>query len=78
VFTLDNTANTAKTVSFVNLPAGRVATFMVLVSGKVGNVTWPAGVIWNNATAPELGATITNVVFLYDGARLIGSIGAVA
>lgn len=78
VFVLDNTANTAKTISFANLPAGRVATFVVIINGKAGNMTWPAGVIWNNATAPELGTTVTSVVFLYDGTRLIGSVGATA
>lgn len=75
-FKIDNTTNTIKTVSFTNLPVDRGTTIVVLIDGNVGTVIWPESIIWNANTAPEPKPTLTNVVFLYDGGRLIGSTGA--
>ena len=78
VFTLANSSAGIKTISFTNAPAGRAMTVVVLVSGKVGNVIWPVGIIWSDNAAPQLGALVTNVVLLWDGTRFIGSVAASA
>lgn len=78
VFLLNATTTGTKTVSFTNLPTGRATTVVVLVSGNTGNVVWPSNIQWANGEAPTMSPTMTNVVFLYDGTRLIGSVGASA
>lgn len=78
VFKIVNSAATAKTVSFTNPPAGRAATIIVLIEGNAGAINWPAGVVWSDAISPEIGATVTSVVLLWDGTRYIGSTGAKA
>ena len=78
VFKLDNSVASPKTISFLNTPAGRATTIVLLVSGKAGMFTWPSGIIWGDNTPPDLGAVLTNIVFLWDGTRLIGSVGAKA
>lgn len=76
VFKINNTATGLKNVTFTNLPTDRATTIVVLIDGNVGSVTWPEGIVWNNGTSPELKNTLTNIVFLYDGSRLIGTVGA--
>ena len=74
VFTVD--ATSAKTISFVNIPAaGRSMTVVVELQGSGGAITWPA-IAWNGGTAPTLGTTTTVVVLLWTGTKWIGSVGA--
>lgn len=77
VFTIDNTAATAKTLTFNGAPAGRAATYVVVIAGKAGAITWPANNVlaWNADTPPDLGATRTVVVLLWDGATFTGMQG---
>lgn len=77
VFTIDNTASTAKTLTFTGAPAGRAATFIVVIAGKAGAITWPGTNVltWNADTPPDLGATRTVVVLLWDGATFTGMQG---
>jgi hypothetical protein len=77
VFTIDNSAATAKTLSFTGAPAGRAATFIVVILGKAGAVTWPDAttLAWNADTPPDLGTNRTVVVLLWDGATFTGMQG---
>lgn len=77
VFTIDNSTATAKTLSFSGAPAGRSATYVVVIAGKAGAVTWPAASVltWNADTPPDLGTNRTVVVLLWDGATFIGMQG---
>ena len=75
VFTVDATT-TARTLSFANAPgAGKAMTVVVTINGS-NAITWPAGINWHGGTAPELGATFTNVVLFWDGVQLTGVLGA--
>jgi hypothetical protein len=77
VHTIDNSAATAKTVTFSGAPAGRAATYVVVILGKAGAVTWPGAttLAWNADTPPDLGANRTVVVLLWDGATFTGMQG---
>jgi len=75
VFTVDATT-TARTLTFANVPgAGKAMTVVVKISGS-NAITWPAGINWHGGTAPELGATFTNVVLFWDGVQWTGVLGA--
>ena len=76
VFTIANTTTGAKAVSFTNAPAGRALAVLIKITVNTGSITWPAGIVWNQDTAPELGATATLVVLYWDGAAFMGSQGA--
>lgn len=78
VFKIDNAASSAKTVVISKTPTGRATTVVVLITGNVGAVTWPAGITWGDNTAPELGPVLTNVILFWDGTRFVGSVGAKA
>ena len=77
VFTIDNSAATAKTLTFSGAPAGRAVTYVVVILGKAGAVTWPgvATLAWNADTPPDLGTNRTVVVLLWDGAIFTGMQG---
>ncbi|MAF06174.1 hypothetical protein [Herbaspirillum sp.] len=74
-FTVD--ASVARTLTFANVPAGRSMTVVLSITGASA-ITWPPGIRWHDATAPELGATWTIVVLNYDGANWSGVLGASA
>lgn len=77
VFTVS--ATTARTLVLQNGPgAGRAMTVVISVTGNTGQITWPAGVNWSAGTQPALGASFTNVILLWDGAKWTGSVGASA
>lgn len=76
-FLIDLSAAGAKTVTFTNAPAGRSMTIVFKIKGKVGTITWPAGITWNESTAPEFGTNNTIVVLFWDGTNYIGARGAV-
>lgn len=75
-YTLDNTAATAKTITFSNFTASRAITAVIKIKGKAGNLSWPGTIVWNNSTAPILGTTSTIVVLYWDGTEMIGIQGA--
>lgn len=75
-FVISNTTAGAKAISFINAPAGRSIAVLIKIVGNVGSVTWPAGIVWNQDTAPEMGATATLVVLYWDGTTFMGSQGA--
>ena len=69
-------ASVARTLSFVNPPAaGRAMTVVVHITGTA-QVTWPAGILWNNSQAPVLGAAWTTVILIWVGTGWVGSVGA--
>ena len=69
-------ASSARTLSFVNPPAaGRAMTVVVHITGTA-QVTWPAGILWNNSQAPVLGAAWTTVILIWVGTGWVGSVGA--
>lgn len=55
--------------------AGRAMSVVLHVTGKA-DVTWPAGVLWNNNQAPALGNTWTTVILIWIGDGWVGSVGA--
>lgn len=75
-YTLDNTAATAKTITFAGFTANRAITAVIKIKGNAGNLTWPGTIVWNNSVAPTLGTTSTIVVLYWDGTEMIGMQGA--
>lgn len=65
------------TISFTNLPTNRAMTFVIVLSGKGGSLTWPSALKWSNNEAPTLGDTRTNIVVLWDGTNLTAATGLV-
>lgn len=65
------------TISFTNLPTGRAMTFVIVLAGKGGSLTWPSALKWSNNEAPTLGDTRTNIVVLWDGTNLTAATGLV-
>lgn len=55
--------------------AGRAMSVVLHVTGKA-DVTWPAGVLWNNNQVPVLGSTWTTVILIWIGDGWVGSVGA--
>ena len=59
-----------------NPPAvGRAMSVVLHITGKA-DITWPAGVLWNNNQAPVLGNTWTTVILIWIGDGWVGSVGA--
>lgn len=53
VFTV--TISAATTLTFSNVPAGKAATFnLIITNGGAATVTWPTSVKWASGTAPTL------------------------
>ncbi len=73
VFRIDNSATTAKTISFTNAPADRAMTVVVRIIGSKGVITWPADITWNDNLPPVLGTTLTTVCLLWDGLSWSGA-----
>lgn len=71
-FTVANTVAGQKTLTFNNAPTDRAMVVVVRVRGNAGNIVWPTGVVWNESTAPTLGATLTTVCLLWDGTSWTG------
>ncbi|MBK5008381.1 hypothetical protein IAE33_000241 [Pseudomonas sp. S60] len=55
--------------------AGRAMSVVLHVLGKA-EVTWPAGVLWNNNQVPVLGSSWTTVILIWIGDGWVGSVGA--
>lgn len=61
VFTV--TISAATTLTFSNVPAGKAATFnLIITNGGAATVTWPASVKWASGTAPTLTASGVDVL----------------
>jgi hypothetical protein len=75
-FTLDNTGNTAKTISFTNVPTSEfMLPITIVIKGKAGELTWPANVKWSGGTVPTYGAAKSVIVLLWDGTEFLGTLG---
>lgn len=75
-FTLDNTSNTAKTISFTNVPTNEfMLPLTIVIKGKAGALTWPASVKWSGGNVPTYGDSKTVIVMLWDGTEFIGTLG---
>ncbi|WPO32104.1 hypothetical protein REH59_10790 [Pseudomonas sp. BO3-4] len=69
-------ATQQRTLSFANPPAASRAMSVVLhITGKA-NITWPAGILWNNSQVPVLGNNWTTVILIWIGDGWVGSVGA--
>lgn len=61
VFTV--TISAATTLTFSNVPAGKAATFnLIITNGGAATVTWPSSVKWASGTAPTLTASGVDVL----------------
>lgn len=61
VFTV--TISAATTLTFSNVPAGKAATFnLIITNGGAATVTWPTSVKWASGTAPTLTASGVDVL----------------
>lgn len=67
VFTIDNSSNSVKNVTFSNLPAGRAMTVIIEVVGKVGVVNLPAGITYATGVDSTLANTRTMFVLFWNG-----------
>lgn len=69
-------ANEARVLSFSNPPgANRAMTVVLHITGKA-EITWPAGILWNNSQVPVLGNAWTTVILIWVGDGWVGSVGA--
>lgn len=69
-------ANQQRTLTFANPPAASRAMSVVLhITGK-SDITWPAGILWNNSQVPVLGNAWTTVILIWVGDGWVGSVGA--
>lgn len=69
-------ADQPRAVQFLNPPAAtRAMTVVLQITGK-SDITWPAGIKWNNSQEPVLGNAWTTVILLWVGEGWVGSVGA--
>lgn len=74
---VDNDTNTAKAIALpAQMPAGRGRTYIVVIRGNAGVVTWDDDINWSGNTAPTVAPQITVAVLLWDGTAVHGSAGA--
>jgi hypothetical protein len=74
VFKVD--ASQPRKLAISNPPAaGRAMSVVLHVMGKA-DITWPAGVLWNNNQVPVLGNVWTTVILIWIGDGWVGSVGA--
>ena len=74
VFRVD--AAVPRTLAFTGTPAAtRAMTVVIHITGK-SNITWPAGIQWNNNQIPVLGNAWTTVILIWVGEGWVGSVGA--
>lgn len=68
-------ATTTKALTISNLPAAtRIATIVIVLEGKGGNITFTNAISWSRGEAPTLGDTRTILALLWDGANLTGQV----
>ena len=72
VFRVDTTKG--RVFRFTNLPKDRAKTVVVVCEGNGGSMTWDSSILWSNGESPVLGKRQTNIVLLWDGKSLIGSV----
>lgn len=69
-------ASAPRKLSFTGTPAANRAMTVVLhITGK-SDITWPAGILWNNSQAPVLGTAWTTVILIWVSDGWVGSVGA--
>ncbi|WP_426808035.1 hypothetical protein ABOC32_16805 [Pseudomonas sp. WOUb67] len=69
-------ASQPRALTFSGVPAANRAMTVVLhITGK-SNITWPAGIQWNNSQVPVLGNAWTTVILIWVGEGWVGSVGA--
>jgi hypothetical protein len=75
-FTLDNSGNTAKSITFTNVPASDfMLPISIVIKGNEGPLTWPEEVKWSGGTVPTYGAAKSVIVLLWDGTEFLGTLG---
>jgi hypothetical protein len=75
-FTLDNSTNTTKSVSFTNPPSSEfMLPITLVIKGSSGDIAWPSNVKWSGGTLPAYGKAKTVLVFLWDGTEFIATLG---
>lgn len=76
VFRVD--ASSPCTLAFANEPEeGRAMGVLVKIIGS-SEITWPAGIAWDTETAPQLGASWTEIGLINDGEGWTGNVRASA
>ncbi len=80
-YSVTNTAAGGRSISFVNGPAGRMVTAVLVIDGATGELTWTgSNLSWSESKEikkADLGATKTVIAFVWDGVnRWIGTKGA--
>ena len=72
VFKVDATVNRNLQFTYVP-PSDRVMSVIIHLLGKGGLIVWPAGIVWNNDLAPELGNQSTTISLFWTGESWLGS-----
>lgn len=67
VFKIDNSTNTVKTVSFTNAPASRAMTIVLEITGSVGTVNLPAGIVYAQNVDSTLSSVKTMIIIYWNG-----------
>lgn len=68
-------ATTDKALTITNLPAStRLATIVIVLNGKGGNISFTNTISWSRGEAPTLGDTRTIIALLWDGTNLTGQV----
>lgn len=75
---IDNSTSSAKTINITGAPAGRAQTFVFVINGAAGVISWANPIVWDKNTQPKPGATRTLVAIFWDGASFTGVQGATA
>ena len=75
---VDNTTTSAKTINITNAPAGRAMTFVFVINGAAGVISWGNTIVWDKNTQPKPGTTRTIVAIFWDGVSFTGVQGATA
>lgn len=75
-FNIDGTQVSTLTVK--NLPADRMMTGILNITGKGGVITWPSTLKWSNEQAPTMGKVTTTILLYWNGKTLLGQAGPTA
>lgn len=68
-------ASVSKTIELVNAPAPASCMYVTIkLKNSGGQITWPAGIYWDDGIEPVLGLNRTLVSLFWDGQEWTGSI----
>jgi len=70
VFKIDNSTSSVKTVSFTNAPATRAMTVVLEITGSVGTVNLPAGVVYAQNVDSTLSTVKTMFIMFWNGTEM--------